>query len=177
MIDLLARLVLVLGFCAGTVGAAGFARPVERLAWPLFVGGLLLVLAAGLFLRARSRRRLQAEAGGEHGRAGLAAALARIAAEVDQLAAAAASLDQHALCARVDELLAGPYFDLGGRNDDYARALGPRDFARIWEGFAISERLLARCWSMATDGHLAEGRAELPHAREQIARAAAEAAV
>ena len=176
MIAILARIVLVLGVCLGAVGAAGFAEPAEAGAWPLFLGGLFGILAGGVVLRREIRRRATAGAGGELALDGLVAELDELAKELVRLDDERDSLERRAFCDRIDALLTGPYFEIGGRNEDYARVLGPATFTRIWEGFAVSERLLARAWSIATDGHLEEARAELPRARAQLLHAAEEAA-
>lgn len=169
MNTLLYRLLLVLGFCCATVGAAGFGDSIEPLAWPLCGGGIVGTITGGLLLR-RAQRRRRGEGGeaGEFSRAGIAAALETIAAEVVAIDDAKGTISAEEFCSRIDALLTGPYFELGGRNEDYARILGPATFARIWEGFAISERLLARAWSIATDDHFDEARAELPRARAGI---------
>ncbi|MBC8328616.1 MAG: hypothetical protein H8E31_07705, partial [Planctomycetes bacterium] len=115
--------------------------------------------------------RVESGRGGALDRAGLAAALHDLALQLDALEADQGTLEPGALCRRIDALLLGPYFELGGRNEEYARVLGPGLYSRIWEGFAVSERLLARAWSMATDGHLEEALLELPRARQQLALA------
>ncbi len=176
MSGILARLILVCGFCLGAVGAAGFSEPVEPLAWPLFLAGIAGTAAGGLLLRSAIRRG-SAEGGGDGlSRRGLAEALAGIAADVVRLDEEKGPLDRRVLCERIDAILSGPCFELGGRSEEYARELGPGAFARIWEGFAVCERLLARTWSIATDDHLEEALAELPRARAQILLAAEEAA-
>ncbi len=172
---LLLRALLVLSFCAATVGAAGFADPVEAAAWPLLLGGMAGVGAFGWTLRRAERRRAAEEQGGELGRAGLAAGLRALLVELDALVAEAEGLDGAALCRRVDALLAGPCFDLGAHSEAYSRALGPADHPRVWDGFAVCERLLARAWSMATDGHREAALAELPEARRHLLRAVEEA--
>jgi len=166
---LLSRSLLVFGFCCAAVGAAGFDDPIEPLAWPLFGGGVVGAVVGGLLLR-RAQRRRTAEGSGADALslAGIAVALEAIAAEVTAIDEARETIEGEELCTRIDTLLTGAYFELGARNEDYARILGPATFARIWEGFAISERLLARTWSIATDGHLDEARAELPRARAGI---------
>ncbi|MEW6071247.1 MAG: hypothetical protein AB1726_01455 [Planctomycetota bacterium] len=168
----IARLVLSAGVSLGTIGAAGFAPPIEPRAWLFFLLGIAGTLGGGLVLRRTIRRRASGGAGGLGGRAELAAALDRLAGEVDRLAAERAALDARVLGERIDALLSGPYFELGARNEEYSRALGAGSFARIWAGFAVSERLLARAWSMTTDGHLEEARAELPRASAEVRRAA-----
>ncbi len=172
--ELLLRALLILGFCVGTVGAAGFGESIEAMAWPLFGGGLALVIGAGLILRLRLKRR-DAEGEGSIG-VELAETVARIAHEVDALAESASELGREEFCRRTDALLNGPFFDLGSRNEELLRRLGAGVYASIWDGFATAERLLARAWSMATDDHLAEGLEELPRARRAIDRAATAAA-
>lgn len=172
---ILARLILVLGVCLGAIGAAGFAETVEPEAWPLFVAGIVTSVIGGLLLRREVRRRATEGAEGGLTREGLAEALGAIAREVETLDDERETLDRDAFCERIDALLTGACFELGSRNEDYARLLGPSDFAGIWEGFAVCERLLARAWSIATDGHLEEAREELSRAREPIVTAAARA--
>jgi len=175
-VAVLSRFLLVLGVCLGAIGAAGFGGKVEAAAWPLYVSGIVACLAGGLLLRRDLRRR--ATEGGVEGvsRAGLAEALAQLAREVTELDESRESLDREAFCERIDALLTGPCFELGSRNEDYARLLGPTDYAETWEGFATCERLLSRAWSIATDDHLEEARAELPRARAAIHAAAERAA-
>ena len=170
--NLLLRLLLVVGFCAATLGAAGFAEDIETAAPWLLIGGLVTVLGPGAVLKRRLREAADAAHGSTVGYDALAAELAAIATRVDSLAAERDDLDRGTLCKRVNELLHGPYFRVGSRNEDYMRALGNADYARLWDGFAVSERLLARAWSMATDGHLEEARRELPRAASHARRAA-----
>jgi len=169
---ILARLLLISGVCLGAIGAAGFAETVEPEAWPLFVAGIVTSVIGGLLLRRDTRRCATAGEEGGLTRKGLAETLGAIAREVESLDDERETLDRETFCARIDVLLSGACFELGSRNEDYARLLGPSDFAEIWEGFAVSERLLARAWSMATDGHLEEAREELSRAREPIGSAA-----
>jgi hypothetical protein len=169
---ILARTLLVLGVCLGAIGAAGFGEEIERGAWPLFLSGIVASLIGGLLLRRALRRRIEEGEGGNLTREGLATALAAIAEEVVRLDDERESLDGETFCRRIDTLLTGACFELGSRNEDYARLLGPSAFAGIWEGFAVSERLLARAWSIATDGHLEEAREELSRARAPIVSAA-----
>ncbi len=175
MTALLARIVLVLGFCAATVGAAGFAETIESEAWPLLLGGLALVIGGGLVLKRETRRAAEDGHGGPIGRAGLSAALSELQRELSALVAEREALGEGALCQRIDALLSGPYFELGARNEDYARVLGPSAYARIWEGFAISERLLARAWSIATDGRRELALEELPRALRSLEQALGQA--
>ena len=176
MSALLPRLLLIAGFCLGAVGASGFGEEVESLAWPFFLAGVLGTMSGGLLVRRQTRRAAAAgDAGDPLSRAGLAAALAEIACEVVRLDDEKETVPATSFCARIDDLLTGACFETGGRNEDYARLLGPALFASIWEGFAVSERLLARAWSMATDGHLDEARTELSRARLQILAATAAA--
>ncbi len=173
MYALLYRIVLVLGFCLAAVGASGFADEVEPLAWPFFLGGLVATTAGGLLLRRETRKSAEGEGtAGAASDAELARGLAEIAAEVARLDDEKDTVSQGEFCTRIDTLLTGPCFEIGGRNEDYARLLGPSTFAHIWEGFATAERLLARAWSMATDDHLAEARIELTRARGHIEHAA-----
>lgn len=172
MNTLLARTFLISGVCLAAVGGAGFGEPVEALAWPFFLGGVAATLIGGLSLR-RERRQRAAD-GAEKGTAqeGLAALLEDLLGRVARLDDERESLESAELCRRLDELFEGPYFEIGSRSEDYARALGAGAYSSIWEGFAVSERLLSRAWSIAIDGHLEEARGELPRARRQLAQAA-----
>ena len=49
--------------------------------------------------------------------------------------------------------------------------LGMSRYTQVWGGVAVAERLLARSWSLATDGALDEAREEIPLARAQLASA------
>ena len=171
---LLLRILLVVGFCTATVGAAGFAEDIETAAPWMLVLGLLGVLIPGFLLKRKLRDAAHAEHGAALGYDALGGELGELATRVESLAAERDDLDRASLCTRVNELLHGPYFRIGSRNEDYMRALGNADYARLWDGFAVSERLLARAWSMATDGHLEEARQELPRAAQHARRAATE---
>ena len=173
---LLLRLMMVAGFCAATLGAAGFAEDIEPAAPWLLALGLLAVLVPGTMLKRRLREAVEASHGTALGYDALAGELGELATRVDSLAAERDDLDRASLCTRVNDLLHGPYFQLGSRNEDYIRALGNADYARLWDGFAVSERLLARAWSMATDGHLEEARQELPRAAQHMRRSAQQGA-
>ena len=183
----LANLLLVLGVCTGALGASGFHTPYaaqaesdtlagEKGALPLFALGLVLLGAGGVLLRAQ-RRALTATEGG-------ADAESRVyREEIDAIRTMVAKLDERKdeltpdeLRARVGELLAEEYFDLTRKSDQLIALVGFSDYARVWDGVATAERLLARCWSMCTDGHPDEGKAELPLARAALDRAAEEAA-
>jgi len=169
---LLARILLIGGVCLAAVGGAGFDEPVEALAWPLFLGGVAATLVGGLFLRRERHRRAAQGAEEGSGPEGLAVALANLAERVARLDDERESLEREELCRRLDELFDGPYFEIGSRSEHHARLLGAAAYASIWEGFAVSERLLSRAWSMAIDGHLEEALEELPRARRRIAQAA-----
>jgi len=72
---------------------------------------------------------------------------------------------------RIDALLRGEFFDLTSAHADVLAVLGFDAFARIWDGVAGGERLLARAWSMLTDDAPAEGLAEVPLARAKLDQA------
>ncbi len=52
--------------------------------------------------------------------------------------------------------------------DELIQLIGFNQYARIWDGVAVAERLLARAWSMYTDGHPDEAAQELPLARTAL---------
>lgn len=168
---ILLRIVFLLGFCAATVGAAGFATPREPEALPLLVGGLLLVAGCG-FAGRRLRRADESVGSGAAGRAELAAALQGVVAAVQAVRDDAPRLGDAELAARLDAILV-PCAALGNRNEEFMRSLGLAEYTRVWDGFATGERLLARAWSMAADGFAEASRAEIPKACAHFERAAA----
>jgi len=173
---IIVRILLVAGFCVATVGAAGFGKPTEELAWPLFGGGMVAIGLGGFL--ARSARAAAHEAGGEEGswRRRLPADLATIRDLVVAIDEQKRELPPFELRERIDALLSREYFDLTSQNEEIAAELGFSDYARVWEGVATAERLLARTWSIATDGYVEEALEELPEARRQIEQAAEAAA-
>jgi hypothetical protein len=170
------NLFLILGVCLGTVGAAGFSDPPEPGSWLLFGLGLAGVVIGGLLLR-----RVARGASGQAGHA--AAAIGDLVQRVESIAQQVGDIDREKgqlsaseFCHRLEQLTSGEYFELGSRSDEYQQQLGFGSFSKVWAGIAVCERLLARAWSMATDGHLAEAHLEIPMARAEIeaARKAAE---
>jgi len=168
---LIATILFIAGFCIATIGGGGFAEELEDYALVLFIGGLSICLIGGLILRRIAHEEIHVQAADGISEEGLIEGIKKLHEGVDRLCNDAASLDGKALCTRADELLQGTYFDLGSRNEDYIRVLGNATYTRYWDGFAVSERLLARCWSMAADGALEEARAELPGVRSHLQRA------
>ncbi|MHC4823244.1 MAG: hypothetical protein ACYTEP_04410 [Planctomycetota bacterium] len=168
---LIANLLFIGGFCLATVGGAGFADPLEDMALVLFIAGMVVCLIGGLMVRKITHAEAHERASAGLSEEGMLAGMQDLAQGVDRLCDDAADLDGKALCARADELLKGGYFDLGSHNEDYMRVLGNATYTRYWDGFAVSERLLSRAWSMAADGALEEARAELPGVRSNLARA------
>ena len=177
---LIAKFLIVVGFCVGTLGAAGFQTPAgdgtrttEQYAWLLFGGGFVVMTMGGVL--GRSSREVPAHA--KEAEAGdRAVHLVRIATARDAVArldAERVGLDGHALRARLEEVLEGELFDVTSRFEDTLASLGFTDYAAVWEGVANAERLLNRAWSMATDGHVDEAREELPLARANLERAVA----
>ncbi len=163
---LLGNLLLILGVCFSAVGAAGFAEPPEDGSYGAFGLGLVLVVAGGLTLRA-AKRVSGADLG--HG----VAAVGDLQQRIEKIALCVIAIDnekeslpREEFCQRIDELLAGDYFELGNRHEEYLQLLGFGRFTKVWDGIAVCERLLARAWSMATDDHLEEAREELPLARQ-----------
>lgn len=162
------NLLLILGMCLGTVGAAGFTDPPEDFAYGWFGAGILLVIAGGLTVRRTTR---SSGAGSEH----LAAAVGDlqmkvqfIAQRVGEIDVAKDELSSDDFCHQIDSLLSGEYFELGARNEEYQQLLGFSKYSKVWTGIAVCERLLARAWSIATDGHFDEAKAELPLAKAEI---------
>jgi len=162
------RLVFVVAFCVMTVGAAGFAKEIEPLAWPLYGGGLAVTLATGVALKRRSQRETAAAAAGSASLGALVAEVRAIQADVAEIQAG--RTDDAALLAQLEALLARCSV-LGQRNEEFLRTLGFEAYVRVWDGFATAERLIARAWSMTADGFAAQGREELPRAHAALARA------
>jgi len=165
------RLVFIVAFCVMIVGAAGFSKEIEPLAWPLYLGGLAVTLVSGFALRKANQRSTAAAAVGSTSLASLVNAVEVIRDEVAALEASAATGDAKALLVRLDAVLAR-CASLGERNEDYMKSLGIKRYVQVWDGFATAERLLARAWSMTADGFADEGRRELPRARAALERAA-----
>lgn len=167
-----ANLLLVLGFCLGTLGAAGFAPEVERGAWAFLLGGLALVVTGGLVGRTAGR----ASAGGDQReseeRARFAARLDSILQTVRELEAGRARLAPEEIRRRLDELFEGELFELTSRHEELQALLGFDAYARVWDGVATGERLLYRVWTMLTDGWNEQALDELSLARAQLERSA-----
>jgi len=183
-VQLAGRLLLVAGICVASIGAAGFHSPThatdhpgqdrstEKLAVPLFVLGLVLICAGGLAGRAAGR--FTAFNTADHAGAkkrDLLAHLERVRNGVVELDDQRRALTGEALRTRIDRLLSGEFFDLVARREDLLALLGFTAYAGVWDGVATAERLLARAWSLATDGSVEEARAELPLARRHLERA------
>lgn len=167
----LANSILILGVCLGVIGAAGFTEPVQEGAYGFFAAGLVACTIGGLLLRRESRSRGDGNAHAAAAVGDLQQRVESIARRVGGIEASMAGLDAGSFAKQVDELLAGEYFELGSRSDDYIQLLGFGKFTRVWGGVAVAERLLARAWSMATDGFLDEAQEEIPLARAQLASA------
>jgi len=177
----------VLGVCFAVVGGAGFHNPTatgrdgmtdrasETLAWPLFVGGMVVIVLGGVAQRAmksdaRASKTADGAAEGDRDRE----LIMTIRDSVVALDEKKGSLERHDLCTRIDDLLKGAFFDLVDRREALLERLGFADYARVWAGVATAERQLARVWSIATDGYLAEAIEDLPAARANMDRAVKE---
>ena len=181
---ILANILYVVGVCIAVVGGAGFHNPTETgrdgvtdrdseaLAWPLFGGGMAMIVVGGIVQRAGKRGRgIAADervsgAGDDHLR--LISTIRDAVAELDEKKHA---LPQQELCTEIDELLNGDFFDLVDKREALLDRLGFADYAKVWEGVATAERQLARVWSIATDGYLAQALEDLPAARANMDRA------
>jgi len=173
---LLANVILILGFCTATVGAGGFARTPEPLAWPLFLGGLAVTAAGGIFLR-RLRAKGVGKGQAPSGRkAEFVAMMETIRDRIVELDEKKGEIPPKELCRRIDALLRGEYFDLTSRSEELVGLVGFRCYARVWEGVAVAERLLSRAWSISTDGWHEEAVLELPILRKEFENACREMA-
>lgn len=180
----LPNILYVVGVCIAVVGGAGFHNPTEtgrdgvtdraseKLAWPLFGGGMVMIALGGVVRRAAKADSTSPDgeqtsgAGDDHMR--LISTIRDTVAELDDKKNA---MPQQELCARIDDLLNGAFFDLVDKREALLDRLGFADYAKVWEGVATAERQLARVWSIATDGHLAQALEDLPAARVNIDRA------
>jgi hypothetical protein len=169
----LPNLVIVAGFCLGTLGAAGFDSTREPNAATYFVLGMAILVVGGFWER---RLRRAPVAAGDHGSslAGFVSAVEAIRGKIVQLDDGRGSLHPDEIHSRIDRLLGEEFFDLTSRNEELIALVGFNSYAKAWDGVATAERLLARCWSMITDGFADEGLEELPLARAAIDRAATE---
>ena len=169
---MIANILIVLGFCTATVGAAGFGPTTETYAIPLLIGGVV-VLGAGGVMQKRAKAAAASTGAGEHG--GLRAELKRllhvIKDRVVELDEQKSTLSPDDMRERIDALLTGEYFDLTSQSDEIAREIGFSDYARVWEGVAVAERQLARVWSMTTDGYMEQSLVDVVSARKQLEHA------
>jgi hypothetical protein len=169
---ILPNVVLVVGFCLATLGAAGFTQPREDNAMTFLVVGMAVLVVGGLW-----HRQVQKSSGEptDHGPslAGFVSAVEEIRKKVVELDDQKGSLHPDEIHHRIDLLMRNEYFDLTSRNEELVGLVGFNHYAEAWDGVATAERLLNRCWSMITDGFAEEGLAELPLAREHIEAAAA----
>lgn len=180
----LPNILYVVGVCIAVVGGAGFhdptetgrdgvtARANETLAWPLFAGGMVMIVAGGVVRR--SAKPASTSPTGEHASGTgddhmrLISAIRDTVAELDDKKSA---MSQQELCTKIDDLLNGAFFDLVDKREALLDRLGFADYAKIWDGVATAERQLARVWSIATDGYLAQALEDLPAARANMDRA------
>lgn len=174
----------VMGVCIAVVGGAGFHNPTETgrdgvadaksetLAWPLFGGGMVVIALGGI-----AQRAAKTDAIGPVDESASAASdedkrlISNIRDTIVDLDDHKSTFAREDLCTRIDDLLSGDFFDLVDRREALLARLGFADYARVWEGVATAERQLARVWSIATDGYLAEALEDLPTARANIDRA------
>jgi len=170
------QILIVIGFCVASIGAAGFGVPLEDGALPLFIGGAVALIIGAALGKAAKAEQTAIAASAASGGISVQAQIEGLRDLVSGLDDEKAELASSALCQRIDHLLRNEYFDLTSQNDEIARAWGFSNYARVWDGVANAERLLARVWSIATDGHLEEALESLPLARKSLERAASEAA-
>ena len=174
----LGTLLLVVGVCVAALGSAGFDTPYEALerstepyAIPLFAVGLALLFGGGLMSRKGQRAGSADGSGGEV--AAYQSEIRAIRDRVAELEERQQELSDEALRDGLGTLLSEEYFDLTQKSDAFARLIGFSEYARVWEGVATAERLLARCWSMCADGFGEQGKEELPLARASLDQALA----
>jgi hypothetical protein len=169
----LPNVLIVGGFCLATLGSAGFDATREPNAATYFIAGLAILVVGGLWDR-RMRHSPAEEADHGSSLAGFVATVESIRGKIVQLDDARGTLHPDEIHSRIDHLLGEEFFDLTSRNEELIKIVGFNDYAKAWDGVATAERLLARCWSMITDGFAEEGLEELPLARAAIDQAATE---
>ena len=168
-----ANFLVVFGVCVGALGASGFHTPSqgggtrENNALTLFALGTT-ALAVGGYITLQGRRATAAPGVGGTGKRAILAEIEAIQAIVTELDAKKHELGPHETNERIGALLAAEYFDLTSKSDELIQLIGFNQYARIWDGVAVAERLLARAWSMYTDGHPDEAAQELPLARAAL---------
>lgn len=167
----LANSILILGVCLGVIGAAGLTDPVQDGAYGFFAAGMVACVAGGVLFRRATRVGGESDAHAAAAVGDLQQRIESIARRVGSLEERMPELDGPAFCEEVNDLLAGEYFELGSRAEEFSQLLGMSRYTQVWGGVAVAERLLARAWSMATDGALDEAREEIPLARAQLAGA------
>jgi hypothetical protein len=171
-VKVFAWVLIACGFCAGTAGAAGMAWPPEPGARAFFGAGLLAMITGGFLSRTArlgSRRAGESERSRKVAFAGAITELRDLVAALERESPRLPAAELHR---RLDGLLSKELFELGSRHEELAAVLGFASYARVWEGIALAERLLARAWSLVTDGHAEEALEELPLARAGLERAA-----
>lgn len=169
----LPNILIVGGFCLATLGAAGFDSTREPNAATYFVLGMAILVVGGIWDR-RLRHSPAEEADHGSSLAGFVAIVESIRGKIVQLDDGKGTLHPDEIHARIDHLLGEEFFDLTSRNEELIKLVGFKHYATAWDGVATAERLLARCWSMITDGFAEEGLEELPLARQAIDQAATE---
>ena len=173
------RVLIITGFCAASLGAAGLGEPAGENSVPtttalvILCCGTLALLMGGMFLKLAKKTAAAGGAEEDVSKNAFIGLLEEIRGEIHALDDARTGLSTEELTQRIDTLLKEQYFDLTARHEELAALLGFSVYAGIWDGVAAAERLLSRAWSMATDGHLEEAIEELPRARAQIERACA----
>ncbi len=168
---LLSNIFLILGFCLGTVGAAGFGPETESLAWPFLIAGTVLISVGAILRRRLAQSPAASQVQGQGSASELKDRLSAVTQQLHDLQEVMDSLDDSAFFDQLDAVLDGAVFDLTKDSEDFMRGLGFAQYAKVWDGIACGERLLARAWSMATDGHCQEARAEVRFSAAEFSRA------
>ncbi len=192
-----ANLLILIGFCVGTLGAAGFHSPYnssthglgpgemgtvtipadqgildnEEYATLLFLLGLGMLIAGGFLTKAAKGSAGLVE--GDHHAQGnaLLGHLTGIEASLRELHGKASSMNSSELHQAITDVSEGPIYDLTSEFEHWTQVLGFDRYSQVWTGVASGERLVQRAWSMETDGHSEEAIAELDYAARAFAEA------
>jgi hypothetical protein len=173
---LLGRLLLALGFLAG---AFVTVREEARVNWGAYLpctaallGGVILVRRASSSQQTREKARENVAA--------LERSAETLCTKIAGLKTALEERDVFAIHGLIDEQLVDDLAIFADNREGLIRRYDLMTYADIMSAFALSERLVNRCWSASADGYVDEVRRclqlaedEMVRAREKLAAAAA----
>jgi hypothetical protein len=193
-----ANLLILIGFCLGTLGATGFHNPAlsanapkleagyaveviegssdeapnrEEHAMLMFLIGLGVLIGGGFMTKfANGSTGLAAE--DHHAQdAALVGQLLAIESSLRELHGKAADMVSADLHQAISDMSEGPIYEVTSEFEHWTAILGFDRYSQVWTGVAAGERLVNRAWSMETDGHAKEAIEELKFAADAFAEA------